>query len=178
MASVADSDTTDSVTLHSSWKGIVLSGLGALLVVVLGLVSTLSTGGAPVPLVVLALGVFFVAAIVFDYPIASRFTADGVERRPLLRRHFISWDGVDQLTRARPALRSMLRGLTPGGLTAKVGRRRYLLVDQCEALAEFEALGDVLEARYVTLGIDEMVQPPTSVDPTWTYRRKQWMQAP
>ena len=44
----------------------------------------------------------------------------------------------------------------------------YLLVDQCEALREFQELVELLDDRYVTLGIDEMVQPPETIDPTWT----------
>jgi len=71
-----------------------------------------------------------------------------------------------------------LRNLKPGGLTAKVGRRRYLLVDQCEAIAEFDQLGDVLAARYVELGVDEMIPPHAETEPTWTYRRRHWQPDP
>ena len=106
------------------------------------------------------LGSVFLASVLFDSPVASTFTTDGVQRRPLLRRHFIAWDRVGQLTRTRPVIAGALKGLTPGGMAAKVGRRRYLLVDQCEALREFQELVELLDDRYVTLGIDEMVQPP------------------
>lgn len=166
-----------SVTLHSSWKGIVLSLVGALLVFVFGLSLTLTSGGEAIPIAVLLLGTLFLATMLFDYPVASTFTADSVCRRALLRHHTIHWDKVDQLTRSRPGLSGM-RSLTPGGLAAKVGRRRYLLVDQSESLGEFEALGEVLKARYVTLGVDEMIPPHVEVDPTWTYRRRRWEPEP
>jgi hypothetical protein len=80
-----------------------------------------------------------------------------------------------QITRTRPVIAGALKGLTPGGMAVKVGRRRYLLVDQCEALREFQELVELLDDRSVTLGIDEMVQPPEAIDPTWTYRRKRWL---
>jgi len=161
-----------SITLHSSWKGVVVGGMGALVVFGVGLAVTISSGGAPISVIILALGTLLLGTTLFDYPVASRFDAEGVERRALLRRHRLSWDRVDQLTRTRPGLRA--RTLTPGGLAAKVGRRRYLLVDQCESVAEFDELGEILAARYAELGVDEMITPRTDTDPTWTYRRKQW----
>ncbi|WP_395154438.1 hypothetical protein [Ilumatobacter sp.] len=174
MADQADGPS-GSVTLHSSWKSLVLSFLGALAVFGVGLASTINTEGAVIPIIILVLGVVFLTSVLFDSPVASTFTTDGVQRRPLLRRHFIAWDRVGQLTRTRPSIAGALKGLTPGGMAVKVGRRRYLLVDQCEALREFQELVELLENRYVTLGIDEMVQPPEAIDPTWTYRRKRWL---
>lgn len=170
-------DADQSVTLHSSWKGLILSAAGATVVFVFGLAGTLTSGGAAIPVVVLVLGAVFLLTVLFDYPVASRFTPDFVERRAMLRRQTIAWERVDQLTRARPALLG-LRNLKPGGLTAKVARRRYLLVDQCEAIAEFDRLGDVLADRYVELGVDEMIPPHTETDPTWTYRRRRWQPEP
>jgi hypothetical protein len=71
-----------------------------------------------------------------------------------------------------------LRNLKPGGLAAKVGRRRYLLVDQSESIAEFDQHGNVLAARYVGLGVDEMIAPQVETEPTWTYRRACWQPDP
>ncbi|WP_394930120.1 hypothetical protein [uncultured Ilumatobacter sp.] len=170
-------DVDQSVTLHSSWKGVLLSAVGATVVFGVGLGGTISSGGAGVPVVILGLGVILLLTVLFDYPIASRFTPEFVERRAVLRRHKIPWEGVDQLTRSRPGLVG-LRNLKPGGLAAKVGRRRYLLVDQCEAIAEFDQLGDVLAARYVELGVDEMIPPHAETEPTWTYRRRCWQPDP
>lgn len=163
----------EAVTLHSSWKGLILSTAGAVVVFAFGVGTTIASGGAGLSIVFLVLGAAFLASVVFDYPVSSRFTVDGVERRAMLRRHFLRWERVDQVTRARPAL-SGLRNLTPGGMAAKVGRRRYLLVDQCESLGEFEALTELLEARYVELALDEMLPPHPDIDPTWTYRRSHW----
>jgi hypothetical protein len=172
----ADADgPRESVTLHSSWKSLVLSFGGALFVFGVGLGTTINSGGAAIAIIILVLGSVFLASVLFDSPVASTFTTDGVQRRPLLRRHFIPWDRVGQITRTRPVIAGALKGLTPGGMAAKVGRRRYLLVDQCEALREFQELVELLDDRYVTLGIDEMVQPPEAIDPTWTYRRKRWL---
>jgi hypothetical protein len=165
--------SSEAVTLHSSWKGIILGAFGAVIMFVFGLGLTLSSGGAGVPVALLFLGVLFLGSVIFDYPVASRFTVEGVERRAPLRRHKISWDRVDQLTRARPGIAG-IRKLAPGGLVVKVGRRRYLLVDQCESISEFDALGALLDERREALGLDELVFPQTETDPTWTYRRKRW----
>jgi hypothetical protein len=164
---------SDAVTLHSSWKGVILGALGAAIVFVFGLGVTLSSGGAWVPVALLCLGVLFLGSVIFDYPVSSRFTVDGVERRAPLRRHRISWDQVDQITRTRPGIAGG-RKLSPGGLAVKVGRRRYLLVDQCESISEFDALCTLLDERSEALGLDELVLPQTETDPTWTYRRKRW----
>ncbi len=166
-----------SVTLHSSWKGLILSAAGAVALVAFGVGVTVASGGAGIPVVILVLGVIFLATVLFDYPVSSRFTPDFVERRAMLRHQRIGWERVDQLTRARPAVAG-LRSLTPGGLSAKVGRRRYLLVDQCEAISEFYTLSEVLADRFVELGVDEMVLPRSETDPTWTYRRRRWQPEP
>jgi len=163
----------DSVTLHSTWKGVILGGFGAVIMFVFGLGVTLSSGGGVIPIALLCLGVLFLGSVFFDYPVASRFTVDGVERRALLRHHKISWDRVEQITRTRPAIAGV-RKLMPGGLVVKVGRRRYLLVDQCESISEFDALCTLLDERSEALGLDELVLPESETDPTWTYRRKRW----
>lgn len=163
-----------SITLHSSWRGITLSLVGALAVLLVGALAVSGNGFVVLPTLILAIGTLMVCAVVFDYPVASTFTPDGVHRRAMLRTHHIAWERVDQLTRARPSLTSGLRHLKPGGLTAKVGRRRYLLVDQCESVSEFDELSEVLDDRFAELAMDEMIVPPESTDPTWTYRRKRW----
>lgn len=170
-------DAGQSVTLHSSWKGLILSAAGAIVVFAFGLGVTLASGGATIPVGIVVLGAILLLTVLFDYPVASRFTPEFVERRAILRRQTIAWERVDQITRARPALVG-LRNLRPGGLTAKVGRRRYLLVDQCEAITEFDHLGEVLSDRYAALGMDEMIPPHAETDPTWTYRRRRWQPEP
>ncbi len=163
-----------TITLHSSWRGVLSSLVGASVVFLVGALSTSLTGGAVGSLVLLGLGLVLLMIVLFDFPVAAEFDADGVVRRPLLRRHRISWSDVDQLTRARPGIAAAARNLKPGGLVAKIGRRRYLLVDQCESRDEHDLLVQVLAASSEQLWLDDLVLPPEDVDPTWTYRRRRW----
>ena len=153
-----------------------LSLLGAGSVFVVCLLVLTWNGPSVVSWAVFMFGTLALAVVVFDYPIASTFGPDAVVRRAMFRRHRIEWDRVDQLTRSRPSIIGGFRGLRPGGLVAKIGRRRYLLVDQCESLAEFEELSAVLHELHGALAIDEMIVPPAATDPTWTYRRSRWGQ--
>ncbi len=169
-----------SVTLHSSWRGLVLGAIGAAIVASAGLYSTVRTGGAIGSILLLFAGAALSAVVLFDLPVSSRFDRDGVQRRPIGRRQFIRWEQVDQLTRARPGIAALARDLAPGGLVAKVGRRRYLLVDQCESLDEYHRLIALLEDDdgEDPLGLDELIMPRADVDPTWTYRRTKWQPQP
>lgn len=166
----------EGVTLHSSWRGIGASIAGGLTVLGLGLLGFAAAGRVAVfPAVLVAAGTLFVLVTLLDYPVASTFTADGVERRMVLRRQFIAWGRVRQLTRTRPGLVGGLRKLTLGGLVAAVGRRRYLLVDQLESLPEFNAVIDVLgDDTAEALSLDTMTRPPEETNPTWLYRRHKW----
>ena len=126
---------------------------------------------------VFVLGWGAVAVALFDIPIASTFTTHGVQRRTVLRRHRLTWRDGDQLTRARPSLMRAGRSLAHGGLVLRRGRRRYLLVDRAESVAEFDALMRLL----VTPGepCEELasatVPPPAETSPpTWLYRRRAW----
>lgn len=167
-----------SVTLHSSWRGLGLSLFGAGAILVGGVVSTLLTGGAVGSWLLLLVGAGLLGVVLFDFPFSAEFQSEWVIRRTLLRRQRVHWDRVDQITRARPTVIAMKKSLTPGGLTAKVGRRRYLLVDQCEGLDEFYRLATLLESREDELGFDELIPPPVDVEPTWTYRRAKWQPEP
>ena len=165
-----------SVTLHSSWKGVASSFIGSLIVFAAGAASA-ALGGSTGSWIFFAVGVVLVVGVFLDYPVAARFDRDGVTRRALVRRHRIEWESVGQLTRARPGIAAAARNLNPGGLTAKVGPRRYLLVDQCESRSEFDALMRVFGGRE-NLGLDDLIVPPAGVDPTWTYRRSRWQPQP
>lgn len=133
-----------------------------------------STGWVLLPTLTLVFGTVLVLVVLLDYPVASTFDARGVTRRAALRHHRLAWDDVGQLTRARPSLVVRLRGLEPGGLVAKVGRRRYLLVDQCESTAEHKALERAVGDAATGLRFGHLMIPPDTVDPTWTYRRRRW----
>ena len=160
------------LTLHSGWRGILLSYFGATAVLVAGVVSVVGAGVRAVPVGLLIIGIVLVIGVVVDYPISTRFSIDGVERRALARHHLIPWDDVTALTRARPSIRVAQRDFAPGGLTAVVGRRNYLLVDRVESGGEYDRLESLLRSWEVDRGLG--MRPSDNVVPTWMYRRKRW----
>lgn len=171
-------DPATELTLHSSWRGIVASFAGALVVTAIGALVIAYNGAAVLSVLVTVVGVGFLATVVFDYPVASTFTADGIERRMMLRRQTIPWADVRQLSRSRPGLTKGIRGLRHGGLVAVVGRRRYLLVDQCEARTEYDVLAPIVAVAEADLGRelgwDGLGEPEEKVPPTWVSRRSRW----
>ncbi len=162
----------EQLTLHSGWRGILLSYLGATAVFVAGVVSVAGVGVRVVPVGLLIVGLVFLVGVVVDYPISTRFSIDGVQRRALARHHVIRWEAVTALTRARPSIRVAQRGFAPGGLTAVVGRRNYLLVDRVESGGEYDRLDSLLRSWNVDHGLG--MRPSDNVVPTWMYRRKRW----
>ena len=163
-------DDGATLTLHSSWRGIITSYVGSLIVLGLGVLTLAVNGVTAVPVVITILGVLFVLGVAFDYPIASVFDADGVTRRATLRRHRIEWDDVRQLTRTRPGLSAFRKGAVVSGLTAVVGRRRYLLTDHAESAVEHDQLEALLDPH--DLQTDRLRRPGEDRPPTWLYRRK------
>ena len=162
-----------SVTLHSTWRGIIASAIGSTAVLLAGVLVVASAGWRLLPTATLAFGVALVAIVLFDYPVASTFDADGVTRHMVLRRHRLAWDRVDKLSRTRPGLVSGFRKLAYGGLVAVVGRRRYLLTDRCESLEEYGAVQQAIGARAEDL-MATTPEPPAGSVPTWWYRRRKW----
>jgi hypothetical protein len=163
----------DSVTLHSSWRGIVGNALGALLVWGGGILGVSVGGWRPLPTFVFVLGLLLMAVVALDHPVASTFTAQGVTRRMMLRRQHLAWERVGQLSRTRPALTAGWRKVAHGGLVAVVGRRRYLLVDHCESADEFERVEEVVGDQRERL-LDAVPRPTAQTGPTWLYRRARW----
>ncbi len=161
------------VTLHSTWRGIVLSSVGAIAVLAIGIFSVVSGGWGVLSAGVVLIGMALAAVALLDYPIASTFDEHGVTRRMALRRHVITWSSIDQLSRTRPGTVQNLRKLAHGGLVAVRGRRRYLLVDQCESLDEFNAV-----AAFAVYDGDDLADavpmPPSAMTPTWIHRRAKW----
>lgn len=163
------------LTLHSSWRGIIGSFLGAALILLMGVLGGLAGDWGTLSLIICAIGTLCLLGLAFDYPIASTFTDDGVVRRTVLRRQPLRWERVDHLTRARPGIAASLRKLSLGGLVAVVGRRRYLLVDQPESGEEFDELERVLvDSSSEIPDIDLVIRPGDGVSPTWLYRRRHW----
>lgn len=174
-------DDRSAVTLHSSWRGIVLGSLGAVALAAAGTYGVIAVGFEFIPTTLLVIGWIFLLTMVFDFPIASRFTSEGVERRMMLRRHHLRWEDVEQLTRTRPTMIKVDRRLEHGSLAAKKGRRRYLLVDRLESADEFDAVVEIVEAKGAAgdhLGASMLPRPGAKVPPTWLYRRRAWRPNP
>lgn len=170
-ASGADEPT---VVLHSSWSGIVLSALGAVLLTVVAILLALgdAIGWIIVVLAVAAVGAWLV--VLFDMPVASAFSASGVTRRTMLRRHHLPWDRISRLSRHRSGFLRTRLDQTGGGLVAVAGSRRYALVDRMESAIEFDELVRILGERAEWLGIGSVARPPDGRSPTWMYRTKKW----
>lgn len=150
-----------------------LSSVGGVAVLAVGVIAVVRGGWGVASAGVTLMGVALVAVALFDYPVATTFDADGVTRRMVLRRHHLAWSSIDQLSRTRPGLMRNLRKLAHGGLVAVRGRRRYLLVDQCESLDEFGAV--VRHAVYDGVDLAAGVPvPPDATLPTWLHRRSKW----
>lgn len=171
--------SAEPVTLHSSWWGIVTAFATPLLLVLIGGGTLAARGFHVVPAVILAVGVGLGAVALADFPVSCRFDGDGVERRCPLRRERLAWPSVDSIQRASGSRVRRLRAAdgdgrrrvpSPGGLVARVGRRRYLLVDQPESAGEWEAVVGVVAASAPDVAV-AAARPPAGVPPTWLYRR-------
>ena len=139
--------------------------------------ATATAGFRFIPVMVFVVGWAALAIVLFDMPVASTFDDHGVVRRAPLRKHRLDFRDGDQLTRTRPSVIGVARSLEHGGLVLRRGRRRYLLVDRLESLAEYEALLDVMDvdgAPGNTVGADELPMPNEKIPPTWLYRRRHW----
>ena len=175
MAPVADGEPNLSpITLHSSWRGLLSSLIGALLITAAGTTGVLLAGVRVLPTIFLVAGVGFLMVVMFDYPVASTFSEEGIRRRMPLRAQRFSWDEIAQFTRVRPGITRGLRGLEHGGLAVLVGRRRYLLLDQPESPDEFDQLYRLAGERVADLGLTGRIRPSDRTNPTWLYRRAKW----
>lgn len=164
-------DGSTTLTLHSSWHGIVGGYLGGGALLALGALAASRAGWTVLPTIIFIGGLVLLAIAVFDYPIATTFDELGFVRHALARRHRVAYEEVSQLTRTRP--RMIGGGNRLGGLVAAVGRRRYLLVDQPESRDEFDALSHLL-ARAAPGLVDDDLSPTVAGSPTWLYRRRRW----
>lgn len=172
---MASGGAPDSVTLHSSWSGIALAYAGSAVMVVVTAAAFVADGFGWVSGVLGALTLALFAVVVFDMPVASEFTPDGVTRRSLGYHQRISWDDVNRMRRMRVGVLRTRKDARGGGLIAVVGRRNYVLVDTMESAQEYDALRRVLgEDRVDLLGLDDQLRPPDGRNPTWIYRRDKW----
>jgi hypothetical protein len=166
-----------SITLHSTWRFLIGSAVGAIVVAAAGTYGVIAAGFNAITTLVALTGWFFVGVVALDLPIASTFTADGVRRHLLLRRQFLAWEPGDALTRSRPSLMRHESRLRQGGLVLRRGRRRYLLVDKAESPDEYAAVVgsiDVPGSPGELVDVSGLPGPPSSAPPTWLYRRRSW----
>ena len=164
-----------SVTLHSTWTGIVMSYLGAALFVALSVGLLWVNGPSLVTIGLLVTALVFSAVALFDLPIAAEFRRDGVVRRTALRHQFIEWDRVTRLRRLRVGLLRTRRDGRGGGLVAAIDGRKYVLVDTMESAVEFDDLRRVLGEEWSeALRLTDELRPPDGRSPTWLYRTDRW----
>ncbi len=164
-----------SITLHSTWTGIVLSTLGAVLLGVFAIVAALQGATWWIVAGLGVAGVLAVAVVAFDLPLATTFDADGLTRRTMVRRQRIPWSRVTRLERHRVGVVRTRRDSIGGGLVAVIAKRRHSLVDTMENEIEFDDLRRVLGGDLADrLGVDRLARPPRDRSPTWLYRRRHW----
>jgi hypothetical protein len=163
-----------TITLHSTWTGIVMSYLGAAIFVGFSLLLLLDVGARLVTVGLLVTALIFTAVALFDLPISSEFRADGVVRRTAIRHQFIDWERLNRLRRLRVGLWSRNGSGRGGGLIADVKGRNYVLVDTMESSIEYDELRRVLGEWADALGLTDELRPPDGRSPTWLYRRSHW----
>ena len=173
LSNVPESDSP-TVTLHSTWTGIVMSYLGAALLVGFAAGLLVVNGPGLFTVVLFAVALALAAVALFDLPFAAEFRDDGVVRRTALRHQFIGWDRVTRLRRLRVGMLRTRRDSRGGGLVAHINRRKYVLVDTMESAQEFDDVCRVMGEWAETLGLREDMRPPDGRSPTWLYRRERW----
>ena len=151
-----------------------MSSFGALLLAVLAVYALVSVGATVVTIVLGVAALAAVGVVALDMPIASCFDKAGVTRRALLRRHHLSWDDVDRLSRMRKGWFRSSKMAPTGGLIAVRGRRNIALVDRMEGHVEHRHLRVALGGEGERLGIDRIAAPPLDQPPTWLHRRARW----
>jgi len=177
------------ITLSSSLRGLAAAYISPLLVLALAAAGFVLDGVRPMPLILLAIGTTLLLVSLFDYPIRSVLSSNGIARHTLLRRHNLRWDRIDAITRSPgPRLRwsnarsnaadSERRGAArparfpiPGGLAAVCGRRKVLLVDQAESAAEYDRLRSAINTWQIPISL-AATRPPVGTAPTDLYRRR------
>ncbi len=166
-------DAQERVVLHSSWTGIGLAVLGAILLVVVSVIAWATAGASVLTVLVTILATASVLAVAFDLPIASSFGATDVIRHTPLRRHHLDWHDITRLKRVRVGIHRTRHG-RQGGLIANRGHRNYTLVDRLESRLEFDDLRKLLGAEGERLGLNDDLRPPEGRPPTWLHRRAHW----
>lgn len=171
----------DVLIIHGSLRGWANATISPLLLLLLGGAAMGATGSGPVPAALVLLGLLLLAVVVLDLPRHTRFTPEAVTRVCLLRRHTLAWDQLVAIDRTRPNTLTSARNLAErdrsarqvsGGLIARgAGRKRWLLTDNLESRAEYDALAALLERHEIPVPL-RAVRPHADAPPTDLYRRR------
>lgn len=162
------SDTEDPVlVLHSSRWRLALQWITPSFLLAFGAWGLATGSNNVVPAGVLLLGLAALSVVLFDLPMRSEFTEEGVTRVCPLRRQHLPWSEVVAVERlGGMPQRGKGDDRDPGisrGLAARTGPRRvHLLVDRRESHAEFGVLRDLLRGHATQL---RARQPPIDAAP-------------
>lgn len=166
----------DGLTIYSSIRGLITAALAPTLLVLAGVAGLLRQPTIrPSLMVVFGLAAFLAFVAMWDYPRRCEFGPEGLVRVCLLRRQQLRWDDILVIRRTRGSVLTNLRSRDPhpsayGGLTAKVGRRVYLLADHAESAMEHDRLVNGI-ARWAPDLPVSAARPSAKVPPTDLYRR-------
>ncbi len=186
------SEDAAPVTLYSSWRSLILGILSPSLLIGIALGAMIMAGRwSFVAAAIGAIGLVLGLIVLLDMPRSCVFSSNGISRLCLLRTHHLPWSTVTRVVRARGRMLSGIgsslagmrharhagegsedhaRNRSLGGLTAVVGKRRYLLVDNVEGAEEYAQLSRSLRewAPAVAFTPD---QPNRDSPPTWMYHK-------
>lgn len=161
--------------LHSSWTGLGLAVVGGALCMLLAVGLLVSDGLSWLSGIFGVIALLVALVVLLDVPVSTAFSDEGITRRALLRHEFLDWDRVSRFERLRVGVLRTRRHRRGGGLVARVGNRRYVLVDRMEGQPEFDRLRRILGAdRADALGLTKDGRPPVDHPPTWSDRRARW----
>jgi len=171
----------EPVVVHTSLWGLVGAAVSPAALLALGSVAAAASGPAPVPLLIVTLGVGLAVVTLVDMPRHTVFDDDGVTRVCWLRRHHLPWSRLVAIERTRPSTAATVRNLADrgeerrisGGLVARgPGRRRWLLTDRVESNLEYDRLDALMRSLPVAAGL-RAERPHDGVCPTFLYRPRQ-----
>ncbi len=166
------------VTLYSTRRGVINAALSPLVLFGLGVFGLIGKSPGPIAITLLVVGATLVLITLFDFPRRAVFGESGVQRVCFGRRHTIEWKSINALERARAGRRLRRRKnadkLPPrssAGLVARVGKKRYLLVNTLESRAEFDQVEELVTEAAPHVRIS--AEPPGERRvPTTLYRRE------
>ena len=178
-------DRSEPVVLHSTLLGSATALLSPALLIGLGLLAAGVAGLQAVPLTLLTVGLVTGAISALTFPRRILVSRDGITRVCWGRRHHLAWTEIATVSRAprsRFTVKRQLRqrnadapdvdpDVPSSGLPARGhGGRSWMLTDQPESQAEYDAVAAVLDAVPATRLRAE--RPPEIATPTDLYRRR------